>query len=155
MLWQFQVDNRATQPCMCMYPFSPNPSYPGCPITVSRVPYTIHTVGKKLLMSPVYFRCLTWPCMRSLTTNMYRWSLRHNENDCRTNSLTALSFAEKPSVVSSYSGHGTVLTRRGLRDRLVQCLWRRGPCTHREVICLRWPVYLRAELELNAFSPDS
>ena len=38
-LWQFQVHSRATQPYTHMQPFSPKlPSYPGCHITLSRVP---------------------------------------------------------------------------------------------------------------------
>ena len=45
MLREFQVDSEGTQPCMCMYPFSPKlPFHPGCHITLSRVPCTIQEV---------------------------------------------------------------------------------------------------------------
>ena len=45
MLWQFQVDSKGTQPYMYMYPFSTKlPFYPGCYITLSKVPCAIQQV---------------------------------------------------------------------------------------------------------------
>ena len=43
-LWQFQVNRERTQPYTHKYPFSPNPSHPGCQVTLSRVSCAIQKV---------------------------------------------------------------------------------------------------------------
>ena len=44
-LWSFQANSEGTQPYIYMYPFSPKvPSYPGCHITLNRVPCAIQYV---------------------------------------------------------------------------------------------------------------
>ena len=56
MSWQFQVDNRVTQPYIYTYPFSPRPLLSRLP-RKSEQSSLYRTGGKTLPTVPVYFRC--------------------------------------------------------------------------------------------------